>query len=396
MCRAALVCTLLLAPAAAALVLPALPRRRAVAVRAQPSRPVARRCEPCLCAEAATAAPSPDEPAEAGAWLWGPKPLEAVLPQAVLCLAGYLVHVCILSRRSFTLAGRALGWDTLVGLGVIGVAARRRKRLLGRAVPPWLDGSSGTADEASSVLDLSGATDAEKWELLTTGVLLLAAPFGFMYLAPLFNAVLYSLVLVGVPLTKAAMPGARLLIEQSTLYTCLLRMVASRHGPRFFGKGSAWVRMRLRGPWLWPVLGGYAASLAMFNLVEPINQALLPHLAFAAEGPVAKLANPADKSAVALLIAAITPCVGAPLYEELQSRAFLLQAMTAVLPLRGALLASGVLFGAQHMQVGLLLPLSVTGFVWGVLYVGSGNLLVPILIHALWNTRVFLGSYLGL
>ena len=51
---------------------------------------------------------------------------------------------------------------------------------------------------------------------------------------------------------------------------------------------------------------------------------------------------------------------------------------------------------AQHAQVGLLLPLSVTGFVWGVLYVGSGNLLVPILIHALWNTRVFLGSYLGL
>ena len=128
-------------------------------------------------------------------------------------------------------------------------------------------------------------TPHKQWELLTTGVLLMAAPFGFMYLAPLFNAVLYSLVLVGVPLTKAAMPGARLLIEQSTLYTCLLRMVASRHGPRFFGKGSAWVRMRLRGPWLWSVLGGYAASLAMFNLVEPINQALLPHLAFAAEGP---------------------------------------------------------------------------------------------------------------
>ena len=45
---------------------------------------------------------------------------------------------------------------------------------------------------------------------------------------------------------------------------------------------------------------------------------------------------------------------------------------------------------------GLLLPLSVTGFFWGVLYVYSGNLLVPILIHALWNARIFLGSYLGL
>ena len=51
------------------------------------------------------------------------------------------------------------------------------------------------------------------------------------------------------------------------------------------------------------------------------------------------------------------------------------------------------------MQVGLLLPLSVTGFVWAFSDVGSGNLLVPRThshLHALsrvWNTRVFLGSY---
>ena len=32
------------------------------------------------------------------------------------------------------------------------------------------------------------------------------------------------------------------------------------------------MRMRLRRAWLWPVLGGYAASLSLFNLVEPINQ----------------------------------------------------------------------------------------------------------------------------
>ena len=30
------------------------------------------------------------------------------------------------------------------------------------------------------------------------------------------------------------------------------------------------------------------------------------------------------------------------------------------------------------------------------LYVNSKNLLVPILVHALWNMRIFLGSYLGL
>ena len=37
-----------------------------------------------------------------------------------------------------------------------------------------------------------------------------------------------------------------------------------------------------------------------------------------------------------------------------------------------------------------------TGYFWGVLYANSRNLLVPIFIHALWNGRIFLGSYLGL
>jgi membrane protease YdiL (CAAX protease family) len=66
------------------------------------------------------------------------------------------------------------------------------------------------------------------------------------------------------------------------------------------------------------------------------------------------------------------------------------------MPIGGALLVSGILFGAQHLQIGLLLPLSVTGFFWGVLYVNSRNLLVPVFIHALWNGRIFIGSYLGL
>ena len=79
-----------------------------------------------------------------------------------------------------------------------------------------------------------------------------------------------------------------------------------------------------------------------------------------------------------------------------QSRALILQALTAFVSLRAALVLSGILFGAQHLQIGLVLPLSVTGFFWAVLYVNSGNLLVPVLIHALWNARVFVGSYLGL
>lgn len=43
-----------------------------------------------------------------------------------------------------------------------------------------------------------------------------------------------------------------------------------------------------------------------------------------------------------------------------------------------------------------MLPLSVLGLVWSLLYLYSRNLLVTVLIHAMWNSRVFLGSLLGL
>lgn len=392
--RTALVATLVasLTQPATTLLLRPLPTAQ------QPYRPTAARQPPLataprrreVSATAAAASDGDDVTRSRGGLL----STDAPLPQVALCLAGYLVHVCVLSRRSLRLGSLSVGLDTLSGLAVLVAAASRRAKTRGRAMPPWLDGGEGEPAEASCCLDLRDAPKEEKLRLLGTAAMVLAAPFAFsVLLGPLLEALPYALILLGVPLTEAAMPAARLMLEQTMLYVGLLRLIGSRHAPFF--RGESWVRIRWRAPWLAPVLGGYAASLALFNLVEPINQALLPHLAYAAEGPVARLANPTDGSAATLLLSAITPCVGAPLYEELQSRAFLLQAMTAALPLRGALVASGVLFGAQHMQLGLLLPLSVTGFFWGVLYVYSGNLLVPMLIHALWNARIFLGSYLG-
>lgn len=316
---------------------------------------------------------------------------QVLLPQALQCAAGYMVHTILLSRRCIRVGGAAVGLDTLAGLGVLAAAGAQRVRSGREAVPPWL--TRNEASEAASLCaDMSNESRSEKARLLATAVALLAAPIAFSFLGPLLEGVLYAVALV-LPLTDAGLLGARLLLEQSVLYFALSKFIAARH-PAFFT--STWVRASLRGPWLAHVLGGYAASIALFNLVEPINQMLLPHLSYAAEGMVAKLANPADGSAASLLVASITPCVGAPLFEELQSRAFILQALSAVLPLRGALAAQGLLFGAQHFQIGLVLPLAVTGAFWGVLYVASGNLLVPVLVHALWNARIFIGSYMGL
>ena len=311
--------------------------------------------------------------------------------QLVLCAAGYLAHVCILSRRSIVVGKLALGWDTLAGCAVLLAAMTRRVRLHKPPVPPWLIGRA--AEDATACANFASEPRGERIKLLSTVALLLCAPFLFSFAAPLVEALVSLLVLLGLPLTRARTLSVRLLLEQTILNLGLFQLVRMRH-PGFFS--HKWVRWRWQAPWIAEVLGGYAASVALFNLIEPLNQALLPGLAYKPEGLVAQLANPTDRSAASLLLAAIAPCLGAPIFEELQSRAFILQALTAAMPIGGALLVSGILFGAQHLQIGLLLPLSVTGFFWGVLYVNSRNLLVPVFIHALWNGRIFLGSYLGL
>jgi membrane protease YdiL (CAAX protease family) len=319
------------------------------------------------------------------------------LPQVVLCAIGYMVHVCVLSRRSVNLGSVALGWDTAFGVAVLGAAASWRGRQQRPPIPQWLVRGDESAmegeNEARTMLDNSKEPAKERTKMLATCGMLLAAPLLFSYVSGPIELILYALVVIGVPLNDVRMMSARLILDQTLLYLLLGKLVHVRH-PTFFTR--KWVRWSWRGPWLLPVLGGYSASVALFNLVEPINQALLPSLDYLPEGIVAKLANPTDKSAASLALAAVAPCVGAPLFEELQSRAFILQALTSTMSLRNALLLMGFFFGAQHLQVGLVLPLAVTGFFWGVLYVNSRNLLVPILVHALWNGRIFLGSFLGL
>ena len=61
-------------------------------------------------------------------------------------------------------------------------------------------------------------------------------------------------------------------------------------------------------------------------------------------------------------------------------------AMALALPLHA------LLFGLHHQSLAALLPLSALGLLWGWMYLRSGNLLAIMLIHALWNTRIFIGS----
>ena len=67
-----------------------------------------------------------------------------------------------------------------------------------------------------------------------------------------------------------------------------------------------------------------------------------------------------------------------------------------LLPAPRAPQKSSLLFAAHHLSLTAALPLAALGATWSYLYLASGNLLVPVAIHALWNARVFAGTVLGL
>ena len=160
--------------------------------------------------------PSPIEPSEpspataaiasadVGSSVPGGTPLlHRILPQAVLCIAGYMVHVCVLSRRSCPLPGGfALGWDTIAGLAVIAAAAKRRLDNGRTAVPAWLSSGAvrASADkepEEAMVADFSAAAGKERVQLLITCAMLLVAPLLFSFAGPLVDVLLSILVLLG-------------------------------------------------------------------------------------------------------------------------------------------------------------------------------------------------------
>ena len=114
------------------------------------------------------------------------------------------------------------------------------------------------------------------------------------------------------------------------------------------------------------------------------------------EGVVSQLINPENNDVAASLVGYIAPCISAPWWEEVLYRGFVLPALCIHMGYWPAVYVSGIIFSAHHMSWTGGIPLAFLGWTWAALYAKCGNLLVTILIHAMWNSRVFLGSWLGL
>eukprot|EP00557_Chaetoceros_sp_GSL56_P006946 CAMPEP_0176499394 /NCGR_PEP_ID=MMETSP0200_2-20121128/12901_1 /TAXON_ID=947934 /ORGANISM="Chaetoceros sp., Strain GSL56" /LENGTH=556 /DNA_ID=CAMNT_0017897805 /DNA_START=195 /DNA_END=1865 /DNA_ORIENTATION=+ len=159
-----------------------------------------------------------------------------------------------------------------------------------------------------------------------------------------------------------------------------------------------WYTNRWNANWLWWTIGGYFISSWFFNIADFLNQMILPGHVFelAGEGVVSQLINPENNDLLASLVGYIAPCISAPWWEEVLYRGFLLPALCLQMKFWPAVFVSGIVFSIHHVSMTGAIPLAILGWTWAAIYAKSGNLFVTIMIHAMWNSRVFLGSWLGL
>ncbi len=142
-------------------------------------------------------------------------------------------------------------------------------------------------------------------------------------------------------------------------------------------------------PWLPSIAGmvlvSIAFSLAMFWLQLTILHSTVPFLAELLLAPV-ELPGGAAYEYFMLLILVIL----APVVEEFVFRGVFLTRFAAKTSLWGGILFSSLLFGLLHIDfVGAFL----FGIIASLLYVRTGNLLVPILFHMLNNALAAFAMY---
>ena len=306
----------------------------------------------------------------------------------------YLIHSLTLSRGCLAFpvqlvpndAGlfQSVGYDSLAGLAVVFL---RGAHLMNRKRPkqdlPW----SWSWKKPS------------KRRLMIVVTLLLAAYLGSGLASMAVDDLLYDAVEYDNLDISNAMHRSIQVLASHLTWVIAGAAVLRATVDGFFRKKKKqqWFRLKFKEDWALWAIGGYFFSWLAFNTADAFNTLILPEALRSGDedGVVSQMLNTDDSSIAAMATGAIAPCLSAPWWEECVYRGFLLPALAAHTPLNFAIPASAVLFSAHHWTLSAALPLAVLGFIWALVYVQSRNLLVTILIHAMWNTRVFLGAFFG-
>lgn len=318
--------------------------------------------------------------------------------QLAIMLPLYAIHLFFFSTKGWKFKSplfpnkknlfHSIGYDSVAGAVVAGAFFGWRRWLMKPSGVPIVKNLLQVEDPPWKV-----PREAKK-RIGQTSLLLFVAYLASGYGALFSEQILYLLAGSGVPLTVATTRAWKVLLGH--LMWVYMGISILRRLKPFFPKKGTWLQWKWRSNWVWWAIGGYYVSALFFNMADVVNQMILPSSLFDEETVVSKLINPENKDRLAMAIGSIGPCVSAPVFEEVLYRGFLLPALACFLPMWAAIPMSSVLFAIHHLNPTMVVPLSMLGFIWAILYAKSGNLIVTILIHAMWNSRVFLGSLLGL
>mmetsp|Transcript_10169 Transcript_10169/g.13440 ORF Transcript_10169/g.13440 Transcript_10169/m.13440 type:complete len:441 (+) Transcript_10169:67-1389(+) len=343
-------------------------------------------------------------------------------PAAQVCvvLAFYTLHLTQLTQRQVVFPVQlipnemchftGLGLDSLAG--IISIAIYRFIRLHRNkhrsdkveALPPIL--SSPKLDETPWRLPTGNVRN--RLTGLLAAFLLVQTYFVTGRFSLFWEDMLYNMSAMGFPITSPMFRSLVVLLGHLTWLTAgtlILRWLP--RPPKFFGDTNSevepsdklrWFRSSFKTKWLWWVIGGFFVSSCLFNLADLLNQYILPQsvLDDVQESVVSQLVNPEHNDIFASAAGYIAPCMTAPWWEEILYRGFALPLLTQLVGYPWAVFLQGVIFSAHHMSLTAALPLAVLGWTWAIIYTKSRNLLTVIVIHSLWNSRVFLGGWLGL
>lgn len=91
------------------------------------------------------------------------------------------------------------------------------------------------------------------------------------------------------------------------------------------------------------------------------------------------------KDPLVFILMGVVACIGAPLAEEVVFRGYIYTMVKRMAGLPLAVILSGLFFGAVHMNLVALLPLTVLGIILALSYEYTGSLWAPIAIHFCFN-----------
>ncbi len=291
-----------------------------------------------------------------------------------LVFATFIIHVTHLSRLSLpplkVLGGARLSLDDIIGSLTLTSLLTMRPSSSPKSIQP-----------------------RERHKIPTVILALATAYFSSGYLTSMVSSLLGFLSSVGIPIT-AAMNDSLTVLLGHLAWVLAGGMILSRNH-RIFDAGEGWgwgVKSKRRGLM---IAATYMSSVFAFNLADHMQSLVVPPAPFSTEGVIERLLVPSGRASS--LVGSLAPCLSAPLWEETLYRLYLPPALLSLgLPPLASVLASALAFSAHHMSLTALVPLFALGLVWNWVYYVTGDIWIGVAVHSMWNSRVFVATWLGL